>query len=457
MVGGVMLVTLLAYLKCLTNPFTLDDHLFLHNSLIGQWSFLWRSLSRDALWFLDPASGPFSPYYRPFLLIVLGLEHHLFADNPAGYHATPLMMHLLVVWLVYKVATHLTGDEYAALLAALLFGLTPVHAEAVLSIAATNYPLCSAFQLAALYVIMRRAQAKHGVGPFSLVLYVGALLCHESAVIFPVLVALYVLLLEPINGVRPDSSVRARARMQLRSAVIRIKPLVIATALYIAFRVFVLHLAMATPNPSAVQVSNAMVVLTLPLVVVTYVVLMVLPWMAGDSERVAFVRSATSPGFYLAVTALMALAAYVYVSLRNHPRRRLYLFCVLWTGLGIAPMLNLRGLWPQGEIANRYFYFPSVGWCVMLADWAVDLARGDARICQLVWIGTASVLAVCLIVLMTLLNLWHDEVALISGRLKRFPESAYCHNALARALMERGDIAGAKREIEAASRLPGGS
>ncbi|MGD0075829.1 MAG: hypothetical protein ABSD31_16025, partial [Candidatus Binataceae bacterium] len=99
----------------------------------------------------------------------------------------------------------------------------------------------------------------------------------------------------------------------------------------------------------------------------------------------------------------------------------------------------------------------SVGWCIMLADLVVDLARRGARVRQFVWAATASVLVVCLIVLMNLQSLWHDEVALISGRLTRFPESAYCHKSLARALTERGDKAGAQRELEAAAKLPAGS
>jgi len=457
MLGGVLLITLLAYLRCLGNPFTLDDHVFLENALIGQWSFLWRSLAGDALWFVDPTGGPLSPYYRPLLLIVLGLEYHLFGPNAMGYHATSLMLHLLVVGLVFKVAARLTGDRYSALLAALLFGLIPVHAEAVLSIAATNYPLGDALQLGAFYLVVQRAGLKRDAGPLALGLYAGALLCHESAVMFPALVASYVLLLEPAGAARVDDLIIGRASAQLGSAIVRVKPFVVAMLLYMCFRIFVLRLAATTPNIGAGHVGGALVLLTLPRVIFTYLALLAVPWMAGDSDRVVFVRSAASPDFYMAVIALIMLAACSYRALRNHPRRRLYLFCVLWTGIGIAPMMNLRGLWPEGEIANRYFYLPSVGWCIMLADWAVDFARRSARARQLIWIGTASVLVIYVIVLMNLQSLWHDEVALIRGRLQKFPESAYCHKSLARALKDRGDVAGAQRELQAAARLPAGS
>ena len=457
MVGGVLLITLLAYIKCLSNQFTLDDHVFLENALIGQWSFLWRSLTRDVHWFAYPEEGPLSPYYRPLLLIVFGLEHHLFGHNPAGYHAIQLMLHLIVVWLVYKVAMRLTGDGYAALLAALLFGLIPVHAEAVLSIAATNYPLGAALQLAAFYLVVRRPEPKRYAGPLALALYAGALLCHESALMFPALVAFYVLLLQPASAACAGGSIFDRAVAQRQSAILCAGPFLTAALVYVVFRTFVLHVPMITPDIGAGHISNTVLLLTLPRVIVTYVALLAIPWMAGDSDRVLFVRSYISPGFYLPVIVLIALAFCFYIALRKHPRRRLYLFCMLWTGIGIVPMMNLRGLWPEGEIANRYFYLLSVGWCIMLADWAVDLARSGARARRLVWVGAASTLVVCLTVLMNLENLWHDEVALIRGRLKRFPESAYCHKSLARALKNRGDVAGAERELEAAAKLRAGS
>ena len=455
MLAAVMLITLLAYLRCLSNPFTLDDHIFLENHLIGSWSFLSRSLAGDALWFVDPGGTPLSPYYRPLLLIVLGFEYHLFGLNPAAFHAVSLLLHLLVVFLVFKIAARLTADLYAALLTALLFGLIPAHAEAVLSIAATNYPLGAAFQLGAFYLVIS-AGDKRDTSPLAVLLYLAALLCHENAIMLPALVAIYVLLLEPAGAIR-DEPLVVRARARIGTAVIRIKYFALVMLLYMAFRVFVLHLAFVTPSVGAGHVSSAVLLLTLPRVMVMYVALMVVPWLAGDSDRATFVHRAASPDFYLPLITLTTLTVFLYMVLRNHPRRALYLFCILWIGIEIAPMLNLRGLWPEGEIANRYFYMPSVGWCMMLADWAVVLAHRGARVRQLVFAGTAAMLAISLIVLMNLMSLWHDEVALIRGRLTRFPESAYCHRALARALRKQGDIVGARHERETAARMAAGS
>jgi len=66
LLGAVLIATAVVYLRCLGNGFVFDDdNMVIGNHFIGQWSFLWRSLSRDSWWFMDPAHRPVGPYYRP--------------------------------------------------------------------------------------------------------------------------------------------------------------------------------------------------------------------------------------------------------------------------------------------------------------------------------------------------------------------------------------------------------
>ncbi len=242
--AGVLLVTLLLYLRCLGSGFVFDDNLMVvKNAYIGSWSFFRISFSHDSWWYLDPLHLPASSYYRPLQDTWLGLHFHLFGLNPAGWHATMVALHLLVVWLVFRLASHLTGDRQAALLAAALFAVLPCHAEAVVWASAIPLPLAAAFELAALLLFIGRAQAPYRNWALAMLLYAGALLTHESAVMF------------------------------------------------------------------------------------------------------------------------------------NDRRRGLYLFCVTWMAIAIAPMMNLRGIFQGSLVQDRYRYLPSVAWCVMIADCAVRAAR----------------------------------------------------------------------------------
>ncbi len=124
--GAVLLATLLAYLRCLGNGFIFDDRqMIIGNPYIGQWSFPWKSLFNDLWWFQGPRH---SAYYRPLQDIWLGVNYQLFGLHAAPWHAAMVGLHLVAVWLVFKLAFHLTHEWPAAVLAALLFGLLPVHA-----------------------------------------------------------------------------------------------------------------------------------------------------------------------------------------------------------------------------------------------------------------------------------------------------------------------------------------
>ena len=111
MLDGVLLLTMLVYLRCLGNGFVFDDHeMIVINRYLGQWSFLWKSLVNDSWWFRDPLHLPQSSYYRPLQDIWLGIHYQLFGLVPGGWHATMIALHLAAVWMAFKIASRLTGD-----------------------------------------------------------------------------------------------------------------------------------------------------------------------------------------------------------------------------------------------------------------------------------------------------------------------------------------------------------
>jgi Dolichyl-phosphate-mannose-protein mannosyltransferase len=193
-------VTALASLPLLGNDFVWDDDVeILHNAYLGQWSFFWKSFFGDELWFLDPRTLRHSQYYRPLFDIWYALNYHLWGLNAVGWHAAMVAVHLLVVLFVFKTALALTRDRWAAFLAALLFGLMPIHVEAVGWVSATNVP-STAFVLAAFcfYIQRRENPARYWLA--SLALFAGGLLTYEGTAAFPALIAAYAFLLEENAG-----------------------------------------------------------------------------------------------------------------------------------------------------------------------------------------------------------------------------------------------------------------
>ena len=127
--GCILALTALAYLRCLGNAFVLDDvPMIVRNPELGDWSFLWKAFTREEFWYSDATFLPHFRNYRPLLLVWYWIDHQLFGLNPAPWHASIVALHLLAVWLVFKIARRLAGDSTSALLAASLYALTPIHA-----------------------------------------------------------------------------------------------------------------------------------------------------------------------------------------------------------------------------------------------------------------------------------------------------------------------------------------
>jgi tetratricopeptide (TPR) repeat protein len=265
-----------------------------------------------------------------------------------------------------------------------------------------------------------------------------------------VLIWLYTFLLES-DATVPPGIAPGTAILRAAGATMRMAPFALETLLYLAARRVVLGFVNRSNPLNPATFWQAL--MTIPHALDTYLMLLVVPWQAGPSHRLLIVTSPLSPEFYLPLIAVAVLAAAFLVAIWNHPRRPLYLFCVGWTLLAIAPMMNFRGLFQQGLIQDRYLYLSSVGWCVMLADWIVAAARRNAPGRRIAWGVAAAIVALYAFALFNVQRFWHDEVALFSRCVEMFPESALWHNRLGMALSERDDLTGAERELGASLSL----
>jgi Flp pilus assembly protein TadD len=438
--------TAIIYLRSLRNGFVYDDvDLILNNRYIGQWSFLWRAFTGDEYWFVDPFRVPHTDRYRPLLLDWIGLHYRLFGVNALGWHATTIALHLIVVALVFKVATRLTNRSGVALAAAAIFALMPMQAEAIVWVAALGPPLAAAFQLAAFALFIgnetggKRSNSRLAT---SIACYAGALLCHETAATFPALIGCYLLVFAGGQGKPGD---------RIRYAILRAAPFAAVVVAYLMVRRLVL--GFATLPGAANHATFAQQLMTIPLVIATYLELPVMPWLAGPAHRVLFVTGPLAPEFYLPAAALIALGGALVLGLGSHPDRRLFLFCALWSAITISPFLYLPALLPNQLVGDNYAYLPSVGFCIALADWAAGIAGASALGRRAVSIGAAAMLALYAAFLWRVQPLWHDDIALFSRCIAVFPESAACHGELGTRLEAAADYRGAERELSRAVAL----
>jgi protein O-mannosyl-transferase len=169
-VGILLCLTVLVYANSLFNGFTMDDELYvLRNPQVTQHSL--RLL-------LEPNAA--SNVFRPVTFATLALNWMAAGYKPFGYHLLNLLLHMGVVVLLLlvlrNVLARLGDGELISFVAAMLFAVHPIHAEAVSSVVGRSELLAAGFLLGAW---LFHLQDRYVLALLSFVL---ALLSKESAI-----------------------------------------------------------------------------------------------------------------------------------------------------------------------------------------------------------------------------------------------------------------------------------
>ncbi len=151
-------------------------------------------------------------WYRPFTILTYAVDWAVSGGGAWWFHLVNIGLHVAATAMVYYVARAWLGPG-AALLAALLFGIHPVHVEAVANVVGRAELLTAVGTLGAILTArrVRTAVTSRGAGFWGVVAVTcvgAALFSKEHAV-----VAVCVLVLDHWAGAAPAASSVGRARM----------------------------------------------------------------------------------------------------------------------------------------------------------------------------------------------------------------------------------------------------
>jgi Flp pilus assembly protein TadD len=131
-------------------------------------------------------------------------------------------------------------------------------------------------------------------------------------------------------------------------------------------------------------------------------------------------------------------------------------FGILWLLVTLAPVLN-AGWMGSYVLADRYFYLPSVGFCLVAGFASAALWRAaSARQGPWRWAvvaGATAVAALCVLRIVTRVPDWRDDLTRVSRALAAEPDEFILHDGLGDAYWMRGEWALAEREWKEALRL----
>jgi hypothetical protein len=424
-----VLTAALAYANALQNGFVLDDGaIVLRNPLVTSPETSWRAF------FLPYWPEPFGGgQYRPLGIVSLALDWLVSGGDPRWFHLVNVLWHVAATAAVWMLAAELLAPV-AAIVAALVFAVHPVHVEAVANTVGRLEPMAAVFVIVAL--LAHRHRSRVAAGWFAL-----GLLSKESAIVFLALAVANDLLLE--RDWR--AALRTRRNWYAGYAAVLIA--------YAILLVAVFHdRSLANPARALAGATTGERLAMAMQVIPHYVRLLLAP--AELSASYAPMVIAPQPWSSLSVltgmmVALIAATAIgVVVARRRWP---VLAFALLWIPIALAPVSNV--FFTSGVVlAERTLYLASVGICLAAGALAERFLIERAG---WVTVATCSIVLSFAVRTWTRTPVWRDDRTYVTTLLDEHPESYEGHLVYGRVLKMANQFDEADRELTKARRLFG--
>lgn len=387
--------------------------------------------------------------YRPLRSLYYGLAFWVGGTNPVGYHILGILVHLWGTTLAYGLTRQLQSQSvYLPAVVALLFGLHPIHVEAITWITPTFdiIGVLLAVSSISLYISYRQTH-KRWYLLLAWILVSLAYYSNEITLVAGGIMASYDLLLN-----RQWSKLTWRRRLRATWPWW----LVLAPALvYLAIRFYGLDIG---ARQDYLLGSKWVTFLVMSVAYVKQWGLLLWPYPLTVNHTLLpginalfyheYDRLKPPPIPQLldlpVIISLMIIGVVGWLAYRYHKRHRLLVFLFVWHSLAVLPLMQLV---PQSVIfGERYLYFASFGsiqFLVLLLAWLLQQfplrLRGQTKL------GLKFLMVGSLVTIYGYISYqrnfdWRDSQTLWQKTMDTGPVTTYSLNNLGKHYYEQGDI-----------------
>ncbi len=388
-----------------------------------------RGLTMDGIaWAFTTAEH--APYWHPPTWVSHMIDYDLYGRNPAGHHATNVLLHTLNTLLLFALLVGMMGRPWPAGAAAAVFAVHPLHVESVAWVSARPDLLSTTLGLASLWAYVRYAQ-RGGAGRYAL----SAALLSVGLMAKPMLVTLPLLMLLidywPLERWPSTPPVRGRGAALIVEKI----PFL---ALCLASAAVTYGVGQSPPAPAHIagkvdllpRLANAVVSYTRYLGNTLWPrnlsPLYTHPYLAGGAEWALWQIAG-------AALVLIAITVFFLVIIR----RRYAQMGWLWYLLSLGPVIGVVQVGKQA-MADRYMYLPLVGLSIMVVWGGAELMskRAGRVVASMLVVG---VLAGCMAASWVQTGYWRDSVSIFTRVLEVQRDDPTAHVNLGRAIQDRGE------------------
>jgi len=438
MAGGIAALTAIAFARTVTFDFVnYDDNLYVTgNSIVAQ------GLNAETFGWVWTAFVGVQWY--PLTLLSHLADVSLYGMDPAGHHATNVLLHALTAGTLFLALVRLTGRAGRSACVALLFALHPLRVESVAWVAERKDVLSGLFWMLALLAYAGYAR-RPGLGRYGLVLlaFAGGLMSKPMVVTLP-----FVLLLLdwwPLGRVPGQGSAKARTIGML---VLEKVPLLAMSIAAAAMTVYTQAMGGAVESLDRLPLTDR--VMTALGGYWIYAQQLVVP----RNLSVFYPMPEAGALYSRAAFGAVLIAGVTAGAWRLRARHPAVCMGWLWYLGVLAPVIGIVQVGAQYH-ADRYTYLPHIG-LLIAGVWAVSDVF--AHVPRRAWIGAAAAASVVLGGLTwKQLGYWRSSETLFARALAVTTDNARAHDYYGLALLNGGKALDAIPEFEAAIRLEGGN
>ncbi len=430
-IPALLLAVVISHGGSVTGPFVWDDFFVItQNQALSELGNLPLFFQRS--YWLEPQTGVVRPF-RPIREAFFTIERAMFGLRPTGWHVTNLVLHATNAVLLLFLLRRLFGSFAVAAVSSLLFAVHPIHVEVVSWAKNSGELLAFLLAMAAilLYVSAVDKKGKRSVPllPYlaSLIFFLLALGCKESAAALPVLLALWATMLP--RGRRAEALLWTVPFWLLSFVYAAAQVSLTSSGESSGFTIVAGHV-----NPiDRLWVSGKTIYLYLGMlsVPIHLTPLQIFPPTSRWLMTIGFIGGA------------MIAALGVFWLLRRRPEG----FALIWCILAMGPVANLVAMNTGRPLAEQRMYLPSAGFCLLLAGLVVRASGAfrsryrTAGVCILAGIMAAPLALMCA----RYTAVWSNRLSLWRHGVRHSPTLTTPRNQLANQYRDRG-----QRELEEA-------